>query len=117
MKTLYTINNLILVSLGIVLLLTLVENSFAMLFAIGLIPLGIYQGATGIVLFIKDYRNTGLKVYILGLIHTLFWMTLDGFGFGFIGWDTNWLWMIPPIPMAIYFTFLLHTLKTKPQKL
>ena len=99
MKTLQNINVFF---LGITILLGLlgiINTSFLIGALISLFLLGVYQGFTGIILFLSHPARIQYILYISGLL-TVFLLIWLG---------TEWLWMIPPIPMALYFTFLLHT--------
>lgn len=62
-------------------------------------PLGLFQSITGIILFISRPRSIRFQLYIGGLI--LFILTC------YLPIENAW--MILPIPMAMYFTFMIHT--------
>tara|TARA_R110001632_G_scaffold24795_7_gene68761 strand:- start:1686 stop:2006 length:321 start_codon:yes stop_codon:yes gene_type:complete len=103
MKTLQNIN-IFLLGLTILLgLLSIINTSFLIGTMISLFILGVFQGFTGIILFLSHPSRIQYILYISGLLFVLLLIWLD----------SEWLWMIPPIPMALYFTFLLNT--NKPQ--
>lgn len=103
MKTLQNINVFFLGMTILLGLLSIINTSFLIGTMISLFLLGVYQGFTGVVLFLSHPARIQYILYISGLLSVflLIWL------------ETEWLWMIPPIPMALYFTFLLHTKKPK----
>jgi hypothetical protein len=103
MKTLQNINIFFLGMTILLGLLSIINTSFLIGTMISLFFLGVYQGFTGVVLFLSHPTRIQYILYISGLIFVLLMIWLE----------TEWLWMIPPIPLALYFTFLLNTKKTK----
>tara|TARA_R110002051_G_scaffold88673_2_gene156245 strand:- start:62515 stop:62835 length:321 start_codon:yes stop_codon:yes gene_type:complete len=101
MKTLQKINVFFLSMTILLSLLSIINTSFLIGTMISLFLLGVYQGFTGVILFLSHPARIQYVLYLSGLL----------FVFLLIWLDTEWLWMIPPIPLAMYFTFLLHTKK------
>lgn len=57
---------------------------------------GIFQGISGIILFLASPQAIHRQLYVGGL----------GL-FGLLCY-TEWLWMLPPIPLACYFSYQLY---------
>lgn len=62
-------------------------------------PFGLFQSITGIILFFLRPRSIRFQLYIGGLM--LFILTC------YLPIENAW--MILPIPLALYFTFMIHT--------
>ncbi len=86
-------------------ILGFIDDGFWMLGALYAILLGAFQAITGIILFIYKPFSTRFQIYMGGLLVFL--------GVCFLPWDQ--LWMILPIPLSLYFTFMLRTIN--PEKL
>ena len=67
--------------------------------------LGAFQGLTGLILFLYKPFSTRFQIYVGGLLLFI--------GACFLPWET--VWMILPIPLSLYFTFMLRTIN--PEKL
>jgi len=66
--------------------------------AIGIFFFGVFQAFFGIILFLAYPKNISYQIYTVGLL-----------GFALICLLRHeWLWLIPPIPLALYFTYILH---------
>ena len=90
------------IALGI---LGFIEPGFWMGGAIYSFFLGIFQGITGLILFVYKPYSTRFQIYMGGLLLFL--------GACFLPWDQ--IWMILPIPLSLYFTFMMRTIN--PEKL
>lgn len=66
-------------------------------------PFGLFQAITGIILFISRPRSIRFQLYIGGLILFIITCYLP---------IPN-AWMILPVPLALYFTFMIHTVHQK----
>lgn len=86
-------------------ILGFIDNDFWIGGAIYSFFLGVFQGITGIVLFLYKPYSTRFQMYVGGLL--LFLITC------YLPWSN--LWMILPIPLSLYFTFMLRTIN--PEKL
>lgn len=105
MKTTTNINYYVM-GIGVLLgLLGFIENGFWGIGAIYVFFLGIFQGLAGIILFLYKPFSTRFQLYMGGLILFV--------GSCFLPWELSWT--ILPIPLAFYFTFMLHTIN--PEKL
>lgn len=67
------------------------------------IPFAVFQVITGLILFISRPKSTRFQLYIGGLL--LFVITCY--------LPIKYAWMILPIPLALYFTFMIHTVHQK----
>ncbi|MEP0263857.1 hypothetical protein [Dokdonia sp.] len=103
MKTLQNMNNIILTICIVSGLLGFMDSGFWA--GIGWLsaPLGLFQSVTGIILFISRPRSIRFQLYIGGLI--LFIITC------YLPIENAW--MILPVPLALYFTFMIHTVHQK----
>ena len=81
------------------------SGGFWMLAAILAFLIGLFQGITGLLLFIHKPYSTRFQMYMGGLLVFT--------GLCFLPWDN--IWMILPIPLSLYFTFMLRTIN--PDKL
>ena len=99
MKIIQFINNGTLTICILSFLLGFIDNGF--LAGIGWlsIPFATFQVITGIVLFISRPRSIRFQLYVGGLI--LFILTC------YLPIENAW--MVLPIPLALYFTFMIHT--------
>ncbi len=74
----------------------LIHSVFEQVFFNTLLMLGIFQASTGIVLFIRYPKHLGYQLYMGGLaLFALLSMS-------------SWLWIIPILPLTLYYSFLLH---------
>jgi hypothetical protein len=69
---------------------------FKLVFFTLLLVLGIFQASTGIILFILYPNRIGYQLYAGGLV--LFALLCL----------SSWLWIIPILPLAMYYTYILH---------
>ena len=98
--------NYFLMGVGILLsLLGLISNGFWLIAAVFAFFLGIFQGITGLFLFMYKPFSTRFQLYIGGLLLFL--------GSCYLPWEKSW--MLLPIPLSLYFTFMLYTIN--PEKL
>lgn len=105
MKTTKIINYT-LMGLGIVLiLLGFISNGLWVTAAAYALFLGVFQGITGLILFIHKPFSTRFQLYMGGLLLFL--------GSCYLPWEKSW--MLLPIPLSLYFTFMLYTIN--PEKL
>ena len=98
MKKITTINYFVMIIGAILGLVGFVEKELWVLALIYMFFLGLFQCITGIILFISNPHNTYFQTYIGGLL--LFT------SFCFLPWEYGWI--ILPIPLSIYFSFMLH---------
>ncbi len=96
--------NYYLMGLGMLLgLLGFIENGIWLLGAIYAFFLGLFQGITGLALFIYKPFSTRFQLYMGGILLFV--------GSCFLPWEYGW--MLLPIPLSLYFTFMLHTINPK----
>lgn len=105
MKTTTTINYFLMGIWMLIGLLGFIDNGFWMIGAMYAFLLGLFQGITGLILFLHKPFSTRFQLYAGGLL--LF------SGSCFLPWEYSW--MLLPIPLALYFTFMLRTIN--PEKL
>lgn len=103
MKTLTYINTFLLITLIVSGILGYIEESFWLLTMILPVIIGLYQGLVGVVLFIMQPTSVRFQLYVGGLILFISSCYLP----------TPNLWMVLPIPLLLYFTFMIHTVHQK----
>ena len=99
MKTLTYINNILLTLIVVSTMLDYIYNGFWIISALFILIVGCFQGIIGCMLFLLHPKSIRFQLYIGGLL--LFVMTY------YI--PIPHLWMILPIPLLMYFTFMIHT--------
>lgn len=82
-----------------------IEEGLWLLGAIYTFFLGIFQGITDLILFLHKPFSTRFQLYMGGLLVFL--------GSCYLPWE--YVWMLLPIPLSLYFTFMLRTIN--PEKL
>lgn len=103
MKTLKYINTFIILLLIVSSSLSIINNESWIAVMILLFIMGCFQGISGLILFFLHPKSIRLQLYIGGLV--LFISTC------YI--PISNLWMILPIPLLLYFTFMIHTVYQK----
>ena len=103
MKVLQHINFFLLSLTSVLAVLSIIDVSFIIGTMLSLLILGAYQGFTGIILFLSHPSKIQNILYLCGLLSVFLLGCLN----------IGWLWMIPPIPLALYFTFLLYAKKQR----
>lgn len=81
------------------------EEAFWFFGAIYAFFLGVFQVITGLILFLHKPFSTRFQLYVGGLVVFL--------GSCFL--PTEYIWQFLPIPLSLYFTFMLRTIN--PEKL
>lgn len=99
MKTLKSINNVLLTLMLLSGVLGFINPRFWMISIVFLLTIGTFQGITGCILFLLHPKSIRFQLYIGGLL--LFVITCY--------LPIPNLWMILPIPLLMYFTFMIHT--------
>ncbi len=69
---------------------------FKLVFFTLLLVLGVFQVSTGILLFILYPNRVDYQLYAGGLV--LFALLCL----------SSWLWMVPVVPLAMYYTYIVH---------
>ncbi len=100
MKTLQYINNGTYILCILSGLLGFFYSGYWVIGGLLIIPLATFQVLTGIVLFLTRPRSIRFQLYIGGLV--LFMITYH--------LPIKNAWMILPIPLSLYFTFMIHTI-------
>lgn len=103
MKTTTNINDFLLGSCLFLGILGIFSNTFIGFAVLFVVILGIYQGLTGLMLFLYKPFSTRFQLYMGGIL--LFVSSC------FLPWEYGW--MLLPIPLSLYFTFMLHTINPK----
>jgi hypothetical protein len=106
MKTLKYINNILLTLMIISGVLGFINNGFWIISTLLLLTMGCFQGITGCILFILHPKSIRFQLYVGGLL--LFMMTYY--------LPIPHLWMILPIPLLMYFSFMIHTVHQEKHK-
>jgi len=94
--------------MGLAILLGLagfIHYGFWWLAALVTLFLGLFQGIIGFVLFLDKPFSTRFQLYMIGLLVFV--------GLCLLPWE--YAWVIIPIPLSFYFTFMLRTIN--PEKL
>ena len=98
MKTLKYVNHTFIGILILLALSTIFIEQWLGFLAIGLFFLGVFQVFFGFILFIAYPRNISYQIYMVGIL-----------GFAILCFlKVESLWFIPPIPLALYFTYMVH---------
>ena len=103
MKTTKIINYFLMGLCIILGLLNFIINGFWILAAICLFLLGVFQGITGLLFFMYKPFSTRFQLYMGGLLLFL--------GSYYLPWEKSW--MLLPLPLSLYFTFMLHTINSE----
>ncbi len=77
----------------------LINNGFWMMTLLLVFIIGAFQGITGCILFLLHPKSIRFQLYIGGLVLFLLSCYLP----------IPKLWMVLPIPLLMYFTFMIHT--------
>lgn len=97
MKTLFYLNSFF-IGIPIVLCLGGILHSDLFFWGLwSLFPLGIFQSISGIIVCIKNYKQIQYQLYVYGLLL-----------FGVLCLFESILAFILPIPLALYFTFMIY---------
>lgn len=99
MKTLYHLNIIFFSIILLIGLYTLFNNDAIFILLTSVFFFGLFQGLTGIILFLKAPKDISRQLYIGGLIL-----------FGILCY-TEMFWTLPPIPLALYFTYMISIKK------
>lgn len=96
MKILHKINIVFLSFILFVGLFSLLNRDALVFLLIAVFFLGLFQAFTGIILFLAHPRDVSKQLYVGGLLL-----------FGLLCF-TEWFWMLPPIPLALYYSYILY---------
>lgn len=100
MKTLKYINNVLLSLTLLSGVLGFINSGFWFISVVFLLMIGAFQGITGGVLFLLHPKSICFQLYVGGLIMFVITCYLP----------ISNTWMILPIPLLMYFTFMIHTI-------
>ncbi|MFT5889923.1 MAG: hypothetical protein ACI9Y7_000011 [Dokdonia sp.] len=106
MKTLKNINNVLITFIIVSGVLGCINNGFWMMTSLLLLTMGSFQGITGCILFLLHPKSIRFQLYIGGLL--LFVMTCY--------LPIPNAWMLLPIPLLMYFSFMIHTVHQERHK-
>lgn len=99
MKTLHHFNIIFLSIILLIGLYTLFNNDAIFILLTSVFFLGLFQAITGIILFLKAPKDISRQLYIGGLSV-----------FGILCY-AEMFWMLPPIPLALYFSYMIYIKK------
>jgi len=99
MRTIKYINIFLLVLTILSGMLGLINNGLWMTTLLLVFLIGVFQGITGCILFVLHSNSIRFQLYVGGLILFVvsYYLPIPK------------LWMVLPIPLFMYFTFMIHT--------